>query len=100
MSSITAIALSGMNAAQSQLDSAGHNIANLQTPNFKRQQVQQATQPAGGGVTTSLSQANVEGPAIATDMVGLLQSKNAFLANLAVFKAQDQMAGALLKLKG
>jgi len=30
------------------------------------------------------------------DVVSQLQDKNAFLANLAVFKMQDKMAGALL----
>jgi flagellar hook protein FlgE len=100
MPSTPAIALSGLNAAQTQLDTAAHNIANLATPNFRRQQVQQATQPERAGVTTSLAQAEVEGAAIETDMVGLLQAKNAFLANLAVFKTHDQMTGALLKIKG
>jgi hypothetical protein len=30
-----------------------------------------------------------------TDIVGLLQSKNAFLANLAVFRTSDRMLGSL-----
>lgn len=99
MSSTNAIALSGMNAAQTQLDTAAHNIANLSTPSFRRQQVQQATQPDGGGVSTSLGRADAEGASIETDMVAQLQAKNAFLANLAVFKTRDQMTGALLNTK-
>ena len=31
-----------------------------------------------------------------SDLVAQLQAKNAFLANLAVFKTSNQMAGALL----
>jgi len=37
----------------------------------------------------------VEGPALETDVVAQLQAKNAFLANLAVFKTSNKMAGAL-----
>lgn len=32
-------------------------------------------------------------------MVGLLEAKNSFLANLAVFRSSDAMAGALLDMK-
>lgn len=35
-----------------------------------------------------------------TDMVDLLQAKNAFLANLAVFKTSSRMAGTLLSIAG
>ena len=48
-------ALSGMNAALSQLDTAANNIANSQTPGYRRLEVaQQAV--AGGGVTTTIVQ--------------------------------------------
>lgn len=94
MTSIASISLSGMNAAQTQLNASAHNIANLGTAEFHRQEVVQSTQ-AGGGVTTSLTQSGVEGPALETDVVAQLQAKNAFLANLAVFKTSDKMAGTL-----
>jgi len=99
MSSVSALALSGMNAAQTSLQANAHNIANLATPSFRREQVQQASVPAGG-VRTTLTQAVGAGDDMATDVVGLLQSKNAFLANLAVFRTSDRMAGSLLDLAG
>ena len=43
--------------------------------------------------------ASVEGSSLESDMVGQLQAKNSFLANLAVFKTSDKMTGALLDLK-
>ena len=95
MSSISSITLSGMNAAQTRLDSSAHNIANNSTPEFHRQEVVQTEQQAGG-VSTALKQSSTEGAALADDMVAQLQSKNAFLANLAVFKTSNQMAGTLL----
>ncbi len=95
MSSTSAIALSGMNAAQASLQSSAHNIANLDTTGFRRQRVEQSSTP-NGGVATTVSQDDAAGNSEITDVVGLLQAKNAFLANLAVFRTADRMTGALL----
>ena len=99
MSSVSAIALSGMNAAQTGLQASAHNIANLGTRGFRREQVEQVP-VVDGGVSTRLTRSADAGDAMATDMVGLLQSKNLFLANLAVFRASDRMAGSLLDVAG
>jgi flagellar hook protein FlgE len=99
MSSVSAIALSGMNAAQANLQANAHNIANLATRGFHREQVLQTSAPEGG-VGTTFTQASDAGDAMETDLVGLLESKNSFLANLAVFRTSDRMAGALLNIVG
>lgn len=95
MTSISSIALSGMNAAQATLNSSAHNIANLNTSGFRRQEVVQNAQ-SGGGVSTTLTTASMAGSSLETDVVTQLQAKNAFLANLAVFKTSNAMTGALL----
>jgi flagellar hook protein FlgE len=95
MSTLSAISLRGMNAAQTALNATAHNIANISTAGFRREQVTQSA-VADGGVTASLSQATNEGAALETDVVGQLVAKNQFLANLAVFKTNDKMMGALL----
>ena len=95
MASITSIALSGMNAAQTQLNASAHNIANMNTANFRRQEVTQTAQ-AQGGVSAAVGTATVAGSAPVVDVVTQLQAKHAFIANLAVFKAHDRTAGALL----
>lgn len=95
ISSTPSIALSGMNAAQRQLDSSAHNIANQETKPFNRQETVQ-TEQASGGVSTAFKKSNVEGPALADDMVNQLQAKNSFLANLTVFKTHNSMMGTLL----
>ena len=92
LNSTASIALSGMNAAQTQLRASAHNVANLGTDGFRRRQVQQTPQ-AGGGVETSITRA---GSDLVRDVVTQLAAKNAFLANLAVFKTSNRMAGALL----
>jgi flagellar basal body rod protein FlgG len=98
MASVSSIALSGMQAAQASLNTAAHNVANVSTPAFRRQEVIQSTQQ-GGGVATSPGRSANEGSALEADMVAQLQAKNTFLANLAVFKTNNQMAGALLDKK-
>ena len=97
MTSISSIARFGMSAAQTQLDSSAHNVANLTTTGFRRQEVIQSEQ-AGGGVSATITKSSAEGAALETDVVAQLQAKNAFLANLRVFKTGSEMAGALLDL--
>ena len=98
MASISSIALSGMNAAQTALNSSAHNVANMNTAQFRRQEVTQTAQ-TDGGVSASLTSASMEGSSLEKDVVAQLQAKNSFLANLAVFKTGDQMAGAMLNMK-
>jgi flagellar hook-associated protein FlgK len=97
MQNTSAIALSGMNAANASLGTAAHNIANLQTPGFKRQVVS-VQGVEGGGVQSRFTPASNAGNSLETDMVGQLAAKNSFLANLAVFKTNDRMAGATLSM--
>jgi flagellar hook protein FlgE len=87
-----------MKAAQTALNASAHNIANMNTADFRRQEVLQSAQ-SEGGVSTTLPTASVAGSSLEADVVGQLQAKNSFLANLAVFKTSDKMAGALLNVK-
>ena len=98
MNSLASISLSGMNAAQVQLQSSAHNIANNSTEDFHRQEVDQEAQ-AGGGVTARINRSPRVGTSLETDIVQQLSAKNAFLANLAVFKRSNDMVGALLDTK-
>jgi flagellar hook protein FlgE len=98
MSSIASIALSGLNAASSQLATAAHNIANAQTPGFRRQLVQQTAQPEGG-VVVSIGQTAETGESLAEDVVAQMSATYAFKANMLTLKTQDRMIGSLLDLK-
>lgn len=98
MNSTTSIALSGLKAAQTQLGASAHNIANQATQGYKRQTVQVAVMPEGG-VRAQVATAPKAGNRLEEDVVGQLQAKNGFMANLAVFKAQERMVGALLDAK-
>ncbi|MBL8362692.1 MAG: flagellar basal body rod protein [Rubrivivax sp.] len=97
MMSMSAVSLSGLSAAVGGMQVAAHNVANAPVDGFRRQRALPATAPEGG-VTLSYGQAEAAGDDLAADMVGLLQSKNAFLANLAVFKRADEAFGKLLEI--
>jgi flagellar hook-associated protein FlgK len=95
MNSLSSMALSGLQAAQLSMASAGHNIANAMTPGFRRQVVQQQA-VEGGGVATSVARAPVDGEALAEDLVMLKLAGHLFKANVKVLQTQDQMLGTLL----
>lgn len=98
MSTISTIARSGLQAATAGMHVAGHNVANGQVEGFKRQRLELTTDPAGG-VTVNLGEAEAAGGRLEADMVGLLQSQNAFTANLLVFKAGIESLGSLLDVR-
>ena len=95
MSPISSTALSGLNAASLHLQSAAHNIANAQTPGFRRQQVLQSADPAGG-VRTSLAQAAAPGDALAEDIVEQMVSSVVYRANLQTLRVERDLTGSLL----
>jgi len=95
MNAISSISLSGMNAAQTWLQTSAHNIANLNTHGFQRQEVTQSAL-VEGGTRAEPSRADSIGANLETDMVQQLQAKNLFLANLSVFKTSNATLGSLL----
>lgn len=98
MNVVSSISLSGMNAAQTRLQVSAHNIANLNTQDFTRQEVAQSTASGGGTFAAVRSSASGVGNSLETDMVQQLQAKNTFLANLSVFRTSDAMLGTLLDI--
>ena len=95
MNPLTSIALSGLLGAQWRVASAGHNIANAMTPDFRRQLVAQQT-VAGGGVATTTGRSPVAGDALAEDLVALKLGEYLLKANLLVLRTHDRLIGTLL----
>lgn len=95
MNSIASIAASGMNAAWLGVDVAANNIANAMTPGYRREQLQQQADPAGG-VSVSVSQLPAAGDELAADIVGQQMAAYSFKANARVLQTADRMMGTLL----
>lgn len=98
MNGIFQIGLSGMAAAQAQMGTAAHNVANAGTEGFRRQQVQQAD--SGAGVRVTLTQAPEPGADLATDLVAERQALHLYTANLRTVQAADAALGHLLDVTG
>jgi flagellar hook protein FlgE len=92
------IALSGMQAAQTQLNVAANNIANANTPGFKAQQADLTSLPNGDGVDVAQisTSGNSADPTVA--IISLRQSALMYGANAMVIRVQNQMYGSLLNV--
>ena len=99
MTSIAAIAQSGLQAAQLRLDSSAHNVANMNTEGFRRQTVEQQAAPSLGGTRARPGQAGEPGVALEQEAVEQMSATYAFKANLQTIKTQDEMVGSLLDVK-
>ena len=99
MASIGSIGNSGMQAAQMRMGTAANNIANVNTPNFRRQEVTQQEAPNQAGTQATARRAPAPGNAPEADMVQQVQAMYDFRANLQTVKAQDQAMGNLLSVK-
>ena len=90
MTSIASTALSGMTAALAQLDASANRVARSGAIGSATGAVAGTRIPAGA-VSGDVS--------LALELVSQLQAKNAFAANLAVFKTANAIAGTLLHEK-
>ena len=98
MSSLLSIASSGLQAAQLRLNASAHNVANLNTPGFKGQTVQQQAVPPTGGVQARTAQAARPGVALEAEAVEQITASYAFKANALVLRSTQSMLGSLLDL--
>ncbi len=99
MSSLASIASSGLQAAQLRLDASAHNVANMNTPNFRRSVVSQATRPDQSGVDASVQRAPDTGVALEQEVVDQMSATYAFKASVQLLRAQDSTLGSLLNVK-
>lgn len=100
MASISSIGNSGLQAAQLRLDASAHNVANMNTPNFRRQVVAQEEAAGSAGVRATVQRTQgAEGVALEQEAVEQMSATYAFKANLQTIKTQDEMMGSLLDVK-
>ena len=98
ISSVSTSALSGLRAARTKLAVTANNIANASTGGFHRQEVAQTASP-NGGVDVAVNRSTAPGADTIADALGQMAARQAFMANLAVFKSNQQMLGQLLDAK-
>ncbi|MBP3979215.1 flagellar basal body rod protein [Acidovorax sp. JG5] len=100
MASLSSIGSSGLQAAQLRLDASAHNVANMNTPGYRRQAVAQQAEADSAGVRATVQrQQEADGVALEKEAVEQMSATYAFKANLQTIKTQDEMMGALLDVK-
>lgn len=100
MASISSIASSGLQAAQLRLDASANNVANMNTPGYRREAVAQQADADGAGVRATLQrEQDAKGVALEQEAVEQISATYAFKANLQTLKTQDAMMGSLLDVK-
>ena len=100
MASLSSIGSSGLQAAQLRLDASANNVANANTPGYRRQAVaQQAVADSAGVRATVQRQQEAEAVALEKEAVEQMSATYAFKANLQTIKTQDDMMGSLLNIK-
>jgi len=88
-------ALSGLQAAQTQLQASANNVANAQTEGYRRDVVRQQAEP-DGGVSARVEKLPEPGADLAADLVEQKMASYTFQANLKVLKTADTLAGSVL----
>lgn len=105
ISNVTNTALSGMLAQQTRVANIANNVANADTPGYKRLNTNlSSADPSGVAVNTTKSDAssatldtsNVDP---LTEMTGLISSEQAFAANANVFETGADMWDMLMSIK-
>ena len=100
MATISSIGSSGLQAAQLRLDASANNVANMNTPNYRRQVVAQEEAADSAGVRATVQrQQEAEAVALEKEAVEQMSATYAFKANLQTIKTQDDMMGSLLNIK-
>ena len=103
LSSVSTVALSGLQAATDRAAIRAGNIANMATPGYVAEEVEQVSTPSGPRVT---GRRPAEGPAapqglfaqvdLPKEIVDMQFAKRAFEANIVSLKTADEMTETLL----
>lgn len=98
---LSSIGLSGMTAASDRMAVAAHNIANTQTPEFRRQRVVQESLAEGVASRVEPSVAEGSGPMgdLIADVVDQKAAVYSFQANLRSVVVERELQRSLLNLE-
>jgi len=110
--------LSALQAIQTRTQSTANNTANINTDGFKKTRVTMVEAEPQGGVTTNVQRVETPGPMVyeptqngevlveksnvdlVEELPQMMIDRRAFQANIKTIKAQDEMLGSLLDIKG
>lgn len=91
-------ALSGMQSAQMSLTRSAHNLANLQTNDFRVQRTEQVSEASGGSSVRTVESSIAEPANIAREVVDQIQSSTQYTASMRVLEVGADLRGSLLDI--
>lgn len=97
MSSINSISGSALQAYGASLQSAAHNVANLNTDGFIASRA--TFQENGAGGVSAVVSSTGDTVDISKEATTILTDSNSFKANLSILKTADEMTKELLSIK-
>lgn len=89
----------GIQAAQTRQDLSGHNLANVQTPDFHSSRALSSELKEGGTRISSIDKMPEAGVQIDEEMVQMIKNEKEQGFNAQALKTQDQMLGEIIDLK-
>jgi len=98
MSSLAAIAQTGLQAAQLRMDVSAHNIANMNTLGFTPQRVREQALAPRAGVSAQVVRADHPGVALEREAVEQIAASLAYKANVFVLRMAQATTGTLLDI--
>ncbi|MGB6099472.1 MAG: flagellar basal body protein [Comamonas sp.] len=96
MSSLAAIAQTGLQAAQLRMEVSAHNIANMNTPGFTPQRVREQALAPLSGVSAQVVRADHPGVALEHEALEQIAASLAYRANVFVLRMAQATTGTLL----
>jgi flagellar hook-associated protein FlgK len=102
LSGVMNVAMSGMLASTNRLSATAQNVANMDTPGYRRMNASSSA-TEGGGVTTSVTESDgAEGSAsdvdLGTEMLDMMEAETSFMANASVFETGADMWDVLMTI--
>ena len=95
LSSVISTAASGLSAQQKRMEAIASNVANVDTPDYRRKEVDMVS--TGNGVRAVVSEGpEGQGVDLATEMVDMIDTRMAYEANVAVMETGMDMWDALM----
>ena len=94
------VALSAQMAMEKRMSTIANNVANMNTPGYRREVVAQEEVAESAGVRATVQrEQDAKGVALEQEAVEQMSATYAFKANLQTIKTQDEMMGSLLDVK-
>jgi flagellar hook protein FlgE len=97
LSGIMNIAMSGMLASTNRLGATAQNVANMDTPGYRRMNASSSTAD-GGGVITTVTEGGSSDVDLGTEMLDMMEAETSYKANASVFEAGADMWDVLMTI--